>query len=131
MLVVVVGKGTEGEEGKKGLLAADGEGSVGVYAYAVISKQGDGKVTVKKEDDPGPVGTLLGGSVAALIRLLGGPVAAVVAGGAGAYAGFGFDVDSARIGGDLIQDGGKLVAPKPTPMDAAVDARLQTTAGTR
>src|SRR5260370_41530370 len=84
MLVVVVGKGTEGEEGKKGLLAADGEGSVGVYAYAVISKQGDGKVTVKKEDDPGPVGTLLGGSGAALNGLLGGPGARGGGGAAGA-----------------------------------------------
>src|SRR5260370_40388831 len=111
MLVVVVGKGTEGEEGKKGLLAADGEGSVGVYAYAVISKQGDGKVTVKKEDDPGPVGTLLGGSVAALIGLLGGPGASVVAWTAGAYARFGVQLERDPIGGDSPPDGGTLQTP--------------------
>ncbi len=121
MLVVVFDNETKAYEGKKALLALDAEGSVGVYAYAVISKQGDGKVTVKKEDDPGPVGTLLGGSVAALIGLLGGPVAAAVAGAAGAYAGFGFDVDSARIGGDFVQDVGKLLTPKRSALVAEID----------
>src|SRR5260370_23916113 len=97
MLVVVFDNETKAYEGKKALLALDAEGSVGVYAYAVISKQGDGKGTVKKEDDPGPVGTLLGGSVAPLLGLLGGPVESGGAGSAGGDAGCGCDAVSAPV----------------------------------
>ena len=131
MLVVAFDNETKAYEGKKALLALDAEGSVSVYAYAVISKQGDGKVTVKKEDDPGPIGTFLGGSVAALIGLLGGPVAGALAGAAGASVGFGFDVDSARIGGDFVQDVGKLLTPKRSALVAEIDEDWTTPVDTR
>ena len=67
MLVVVFDNETKAYEGKKALLQLDGEGSLSVYAYAVLAKRADGTATVKQGDDSGPVGTLLGTSFGSLI----------------------------------------------------------------
>ena len=54
MLVVVFDNETKAYEGKKALLQLDGEGSISVYAYAVLAKHADGTATVKQGDDSGP-----------------------------------------------------------------------------
>lgn len=51
MLVVVFDNETKAYEGKKALLQLDGEGSLSVYAYAVLAKYADGTATVKQGDD--------------------------------------------------------------------------------
>ena len=63
MLVVVFGNEAKAYEGKKALLQLDGEGSISVYAYAVVAKNADGSATVKQGDDAGPLGTLVGTSL--------------------------------------------------------------------
>ena len=55
MLVVVFDTEKKAYEGKKALMELDGEGSIVVYAYAVVSKDADGKVTVRQSDDAGPL----------------------------------------------------------------------------
>src|SRR5437899_12639235 len=98
MLVVVFDNETKAYEGKKALLQLDNEGSISVYAYAVLAKHADGTASIKQGDDPGPVGTLIGTSLGSLIGLLGGPAGLAI----GATAGFGLgsaaDIDNARIG---------------------------------
>jgi uncharacterized membrane protein len=121
MLVVVFDSEGKAYEGKKALLSLDSEGSIGVFAYAVVTKRSDGKLSVKTEDDPGPIGTLVGTTVGTLIGLLGGPAAGVVAGAAGASLGATFDVDSARIGSDFIYDVGDLLAPNKSAVLAEID----------
>jgi hypothetical protein len=83
MLVVVFDNETKAYEGKKALLQLDGEGSISVYAYAVLAKHADGTATVKQGDDSGPVGTLLGTSFGSLTGLLGGPVGLAIGATAG------------------------------------------------
>jgi len=55
MLVVVFDSEGKAYEGKKALLQLDGEGSISVYAYAVLAKHADGTATVKQGDDSGPI----------------------------------------------------------------------------
>ena len=56
MLVVVFDNENKAYEGKKALLQLDSEGSISVYAYAVLAKHADGTATVKQGDDSGPIG---------------------------------------------------------------------------
>jgi uncharacterized membrane protein len=62
MLVVVFNNEAKAYEGKQALLQLDGEGSISVYAYAVLTKHADGTASVKQGDDAGPLGTLVGTS---------------------------------------------------------------------
>jgi uncharacterized membrane protein len=73
MLVVVFDNEAKAYEGKKALQQLDNEGSVSVYAYAVLTKNADGTASIKQGDDAGPLGTLVGTSLGSLIGLLGGP----------------------------------------------------------
>lgn len=54
MLVVVFDTETKAYEGQKALLELESDGSIVVYAYAVIAKNAEGNVTVRQSDDPDP-----------------------------------------------------------------------------
>jgi uncharacterized membrane protein len=111
MLVVVFDTETKAYEGKKTLLQLDSEGSIAVYAYAVVAKNADGTTTVRQSDDPGPLGTLVGTSLGSLIGLLGGPVGLAIGAGVGLVAGSAADLDNARVGIDFIDDVTKVLLP--------------------
>lgn len=121
MLVVVFDDDGKAYEAKRALLQLDREGSIGVYAYAVLAKHSDGTVRVEQGDDSGPIGTLLGTSVGTLIGLLGGPAGMVVGATAGAFAGAGADLGNASIGDDFIDD----VSETLTPNRVAVVAEIE------
>jgi uncharacterized membrane protein len=104
MLVVVFDTEPKAYEGKKALNQLENEGSIVVYAYAVVGRNADGTTTVRQSDDPGPLGTLVGTSVGALIGLLGGPVGAAIGAAAGLAIGGTVDINDARIGYDFIDD---------------------------
>src|SRR6476660_1117586 len=104
MLVVVFNNETQAYEGKKALMQLDGEGSIGVYAYAVLAKHADGTSTIKQGDDVGPLGTLVGTSVGSLIGLLGGPAGLAIGAAAGMAGGGIFDLHNVRVGEDFLDD---------------------------
>ncbi len=131
MLVVVFDTEPKAYEGKKTLLQLENEGSIVVFAYAVIGKNAAGDVTVKQSDDPGPVGTLVGTSLGSLIGLLGGPTGLAIGAVTGAFVGSTADLSNfvgstadlsnARVGVDFIDD----VANKLTPGKFAIVAEIQ------
>ena len=121
MLVVVFDTEPKAYEGKKALMQLDGEGSIVVYAYAVVGRNADGTTTVRQSDDPGPLGTLLGTPLGALIGLLGGPVGAAIGAAAGLAVGGTIDIDNARVGYDFIDD----VKQQLQPGKFAVVAEIQ------
>ena len=131
MLVVVFDNEPKAYEGKQALLDLDGEGSISVYAYAVLAKRGDGTTTVKQGDDMGPLGTLLGTSFGSLIGLLGGPVGLAVGAASGFVAGAGADLDNARIGDDFIEDVTKVLTPNKVAVVAEVEEDWTTPVDTR
>ena len=80
MLVVVFDSEPKAYEGKRALLQLESEGSIVVYAGAVIAKNAAGDVTVKQSNDSGPLGTLVGTSLGSVIGLLGGPTGVAIGG---------------------------------------------------
>jgi uncharacterized membrane protein len=138
MLVVVFDQENKAYEGQRALLQLDGEGSISVYAYAVLAKNADGSATVKKGDDAGPMGTLVGTSFGSLIGLLGGPAGLAVGAAAGFAAGSAADLNNARIGADFIEEVRKAMSPNTVAVIAAVeedwttpvDSRMEAIGGT-
>jgi uncharacterized membrane protein len=131
MLVVVFDNESKAYEGKKALLQLDGEGSISVYAYAVLVKHADGSATVKQGDDPGPLGTLVGTSLGSLIGLLGGPAGVALGATAGMAVGAAADLDNARIGGDFLDDVNKVLAPNRVAVVAEIEEDWTTPVDTR
>ncbi|HXY13645.1 MAG TPA: DUF1269 domain-containing protein [Terriglobales bacterium] len=136
--MVVFDNETKAYEGKRALIQLDGEGSISVYAYAVLAKHADGTTTVKQEDDYGPIGTLLGTAFGSLIGLLGGPVGVAIGLATGTVAGAAVDLNNARIGVDFIEDVNKVITPKKVALVAEieedwtrpVDTRMEAIGGT-
>jgi uncharacterized membrane protein len=131
MLVVVFDNETKAYEGRKALLQLDGEGSISVYAYAVLAKHADGTATVKQGDDSGPIGTLLGTSFGSLIGLLGGPVGLAIGASAGLGLGVAADLNNARIGEDFIDDVTKVLVPNKVALVAEIEEDWTTPVDTR
>jgi uncharacterized membrane protein len=138
MLVVVFDNEVKAYQGKQALLELDGEGSISVYAYAVLTKHADGTASVKQEDDSGPLGTLLGTSFGSLIGLLGGPVGLAIGAGTGVLAGTAVDLNDVRIGEDFLDDVTKSLTPNKVAVVAEidedwttpVDSRMEASGGT-
>ncbi|HVP58949.1 MAG TPA: DUF1269 domain-containing protein [Myxococcaceae bacterium] len=120
MLVVVFDDEKRAYEGKNALRELDAEGSVFVYASAVVTKGADGTVAVKQEE-PGPVGSLLGTGLGALIGLLGGPTGAAIGAASGFTVGMAGDIDQTRVGADFIDDVRKALPPGKAAVLAEVD----------
>src|SRR5258708_11672443 len=131
MLVVVFNTESDAYEGKKALLHLDSEGSISVYAYAVLAKHADGRETIKQGDDPGPIGTLIGTSLGSLIGLLGGPVGMAVGAAAGLGGGMVADVHNARVGDDFLFDVQKTLLPNKVAVVAEIDEDWTTPVDTR
>jgi uncharacterized membrane protein len=121
MLVVVFDTEDQAYEGREALLQLDGEGSIALFAYAVVAKDKQGKVTVKQSDGAGPLGALVGTSLGSLIGLLGGPVGLAVGAATGVLAGSIADLDNARIDSHFVDD----VAQQLLPGRFAVLAEVQ------
>jgi len=120
MLVVVFDNEAKAYEGKKALMQLDAEGSISVYACAMLAKHADGSATVTQGDDPGLIGTLLGTSLGSLIGLLGGPVGMAVGAVAGQAVGVAADLHNARIGEDFIDDVNKVLLPNKVAVVAEI-----------
>ena len=131
MLVVVFDSESKAYEGQKALLQLDGEGSISVYAYAVLAKKADGTTTVKQGDDIGPIGTLVGTSFGSLIGLLGGPAGVAVGAAAGMAAGGALDLNNVGVGYDFIDDVSKVLLPNRVAVVAEIAEEWTTPVDTR
>jgi len=131
MLVVVFDNEKNAYEGRKALLQLDREGSITVYAHAVLAKHVDGSATLQQVDDFGPLGTLVGTSLGSVIGLLGGPAGLAVGAATGAIAGGAFDLNNARIGEDFIDDVTKTLSPNKVAVVAEIEEDWTTPVDTR
>jgi uncharacterized membrane protein len=138
MLVVVFDSEIKAFEGKRALLQLENEGSIVIYAYAVIAKNADGTTSYKQSDDSGPLGTLVGTSLGSVIGLLAGPVGFAIGAAAGFLAGGVTDVHNAGVSDDFINDVFKELLPNRFAVVAEiqedwtepVDTRLEAIGGT-
>ena len=121
MLVVVFDTEYKAYKGKNALLKLDDEDSISVYAHAMLAKHADGTVTINKQDDFGPFGTLAGTELGAVIGLVGGPMGLAIGAGVGVLAGGAVDLNKVRIGDDFIDDVTKKLLPNKFAVVADVD----------
>jgi uncharacterized membrane protein len=126
MLVVVCDSETKAFEGRSALRELEREGSISIYAGAVVSKHADGTVDVKQLDDNGPVGTLTGTAVGSLIGLLGGPVGMAIGALSGLTFGAFYDIDTARVGEDFVDDVSTSLTPDKVAIIAEIDEEWTT-----
>ena len=121
MIVVVLPEEKTAYEARNALSALDEEGSITLYAAAVISKDGAGYVSVKQEADPGPLGTTVGLMTRTLIGLVGGPAGAAVGAVVGAYGGGMFDLVRVGIGTDFVDEVAKALRPGKVAVVAEIE----------
>ncbi|MGA7560936.1 MAG: DUF1269 domain-containing protein [Terriglobales bacterium] len=131
MLVVIFDNETKAYEGEKALLQLDAEGSITVYAHAVVAKQADGAITVKQKQSLGPIGTLVGTALGSLIGLLGGPAGLAIGAASGLAVGGVADLNNARIGEDFIEDVNKQLVPSKVAVVAEITEDWTTPVDTR
>jgi uncharacterized membrane protein len=131
MLVVVFDNETNAYQGKNALQELANEGSIGVYAYAVLAKKADGTATIKQGDDLGPIGTLVGTTFGSLIGMLGGPVGMLAGATAGMSVGAGADISDASLSSDFIDDVTKVLKPNKVALVAEIDEEWVTPVDTR
>lgn len=113
MLAVVVDSEVKAYEASRALAQLDAEGSIWIYALAVIGKNADGTVSVKESDGEFPVRLAGGTAIGALIGLLGGPVGFAIGTIAGSLAGGITDLYIAGVDEEFVDDvTAKLTAGK-------------------
>src|SRR5262245_7131941 len=121
MLVVVFENEKKAYEGSRALKQLDAEGSIAVYAAAVVAKNADGTATVDQSDEAPPWSTVIGTAVGSLIGILGGPLGVAVGAVGGALIGAIPDLENARVGSDFVDDVGKALAPGKMALVAEID----------
>jgi uncharacterized membrane protein len=121
MLVVVFENESKAYEGTKVLRQLDLDGSITVYAHAVVVKNPDGAIITRERDDQGPFGLLVGTALGALLGALGGPAGLAIGATAGLVAGGAADLHNARVGEDFIDDVTKVLLPNRAAIVAEIE----------
>lgn len=111
MIAAVFDNERKAYEGLKALNDMVAEGSITLYASAVIAKNAEGKLTVKQTADEGPLGTGVGLFTGSLIGLLGGPAGVAVGALTGMAGGVLFDLATVGVGGDFLDEVGRQLTP--------------------
>jgi uncharacterized membrane protein len=135
--VVVFDDEKRAYEGLNAIRDLHRDGTLTVYADAVIAKDAGGKVAVRQAPDDGPLGTLSGFTVGTLVGLLGGPIGVAIGAGTGTVIGAAWDVTRAEIGNDFIAEVSEFLLPGKAAVigemdedwQAPLDARMEALGG--
>jgi uncharacterized membrane protein len=120
-VLVVVFDGESGAwRGSKALQDLQNEGSINLYAKAVVARDASGAVAIKEESDMGPIGTTVGLLTGSLIGVFGGPVGLAIGAGAGMYGGVLYDLAELGIGEDFLYEVGAYLQPGKAAVVAEV-----------
>ena len=101
LIVTIFKDETNAYQGVKALKQLHAEGSITLYASAVIAKDANGAIIVKQAADQGPLGTVLGMATGSIVGLLGGPVGVVAGAAGGTLLGSLYDIAEIGISGDF------------------------------
>ena len=131
--VIFVGFETEQKayDGARALNDMHTDGTLTLYHDAVVVKEPDGTVAVRRAPDAEPVGTVGGMLIGGLIGLLGGPVGAAVGLSTGTLMGAAFDLTEEGIGRDFVEDAGARLEPGKAAVIAEIDEQWQVPLDTR
>jgi uncharacterized membrane protein len=120
MIVVIFDNETKAYEGIKALQEMHEEGSIDLYAKAVIARDARGQLEVKQHGDMGPVGMAVGLLTGSLVGMIGGPLGFTLGASIGTYGGLIFDLAHLGIGQDFLTE----VENSLQPGKAAVVAEI-------
>jgi uncharacterized membrane protein len=120
ILVVVFDSESKAYEGSLALQELQNEGSINLYAKAVIARDVNGKMAVKQEGDMGPIGTAVGLFTGSLLGLLGGPVGVAIGVSVGTSGGMLYDLAQLGVGEDYLYEVGKSLLPGKAAVVAEV-----------
>jgi len=120
MIVVVFDSESQAYKGSKALQELQNEGSINLYAKAVIARDASGNVAVKQEGDMGPIGTAVGMLTGGLIGLIGGPVGVAIGASFGMSGGVLYDLAHLGIGEDFLSEVGNSLLPGKAAVVAEV-----------
>ena len=137
MIVVVFDSEMKAYEGSRALQELADDGSINLYAKAVISNDASGRLAIKQQGDMGPVGTAVGLLTGSLVGMVGGPVGLAIGAGVGAYGGFVYDMANLGVGEDYLIEVEKSLKPGKSAVVAdiweewtlPVDARMEELGG--
>jgi uncharacterized membrane protein len=120
MIVAVFDSERKAYEGLKAINDMDADGSITLYASAVIAKDTDGKLTVKQTAEEGPLGTGVGLLTGSLMGVLGGPAGLAAGALVGMTGGAFYDLARAGVGGDFLDEVGRQLTPGKVAVVAEV-----------
>jgi uncharacterized membrane protein len=120
LFVVVFDCEAKAYEGLKALHQLEQEGSINLYAKAVIAREASGNVTVKQEEDLGPIGTTVGLVTGGLIGLIGGPAGVAIGASVGTFMGLMYDLVRAGVDQDFLDDVEQSLLPGKAAIVAEV-----------
>ena len=122
---------TKAYEGTRALEALHAEGSLTLYGMSVVAKGLDGKLSIQRESDHGPLGITVGALAGGLIGLLGGPIGAAIGFGGGALMGSFSDLSNLGVGKSFIEDVSKALTPGKVAVVAEITEEWVTPLNTR
>lgn len=131
MMVAAFDDESSAYKGAEALRDLHREGSVSVYAAAVVARDADGKVSVKDAADEGPIGTAVGMMTGALVGLLAGPEGVVIGAAAGGMMGASADLINLGVGSDFLDEVGEHLAPGKAAVVAEMEENWVTPVDTR
>ena len=131
--VIFVGFDTEQKayEADRAVRDMHRDGTLTLYNDAVVVKEPQGKVVVRRAPESDPVGTVGGMLTGGLIGLLGGPVGAAVGLGTGTLIGAAFDLTEEGVEQDFVEDAGAGLEAGKAALIAEIDEQWQVPLDTR
>ncbi len=138
MLVVVFDDEKKAYEGSKALTELHREGSISLYAAAVVARDASGKVSTKDEMSEGPIGLAIGIMTGTLVGMLAGPQGMLIGAAAGGALGTVGDVINLGVGVDFLDEVTAQIEPGSVAVIAEVeeswvmpvDSRMEALGGT-
>ena len=131
MLAVVFNDERSAYDGARALSDLNKEGSIDVFAAAVLQKDAHGWVATKKVISDFPIQTLAGTAMGGLIGLLGGPAGVAVGSAAGVMAGLLGDMYTANVDEEFLTEVSTALTPGKWAVIAEVDEDWVTPVDTR
>jgi uncharacterized membrane protein len=119
-MVIVFANETQAFEGVTALDRLHDDGSITLYAATVVERQADGKLSVKRREEQGPLGAGVGLLIGGLVGVFGGPIGVVLGASAGAVSGATRDFIHQEISDDFLD----TITEQLTPGKFAVVAEL-------
>jgi uncharacterized membrane protein len=131
MVVVVFDDESKAYEGIKDLKELHAEGSLTLYASAVIAKDSKDILHVKQTADQGAVGTAVGMATGSLVGLLGGPAGLAAGAVSGAAMGSMYDLAQLGVNRDFLDEISQYLSPGKTAVIAEIEEEWVTPLDTR